>query len=95
MSILLPEKNVRRHWLSQLLGALFVTTSYVTLAGVDVSVLLEAANHLLGLLDEVCYHLLVVLDVLALSEDLEHSIERSVHSTFVVLRVEIDGLVAE
>ena len=76
-------------------GASFSTTSHITLAGVDVSVLLEAANHHLRLLDEVGYHLLVVLDVLALSEDLEHSIECSAHCTFAVLRVEIDGLVAK
>ena len=87
--------NVRRQWLCLLLGASFVTTSHITLAGVDISVLLEAANHLLGLLDEGGYHLLVVIDVLALHEDLEHAIERSAHCTFAVLRVEIDGLVAE
>ena len=86
---------MRRQWLFLLLGASFVTTSYVTLAGVDVAVLLESAYQLLGLLNEVGYHLLVVLDVLTLSEDLEHAIERSAHCTFAVLRVEIDGLVAE
>ena len=39
--------------------------------------------------------LLVVLNILVLSEDLEHTIECSAHCTFAVLRVEIDGLVAE
>ena len=39
--------------------------------------------------------LLVVLNILVLSEDLEHTIECSTHCTFAVLRVEIDGLVAE
>ena len=72
-----------------------MTTSYVTLAGVDISVLLESAYQLLSLLNEVGYHLLVVLDVLAFFEDREHSIECSAHCTFAVLRVEIDGLVAE
>ena len=86
---------MRRQWLFLLLGASFSTTSHITLAGVDISVLLEAANHHLRLLDEVGYHLLVVLDVLALSEDLEHAIERSTHCTFAILWVETDGLVAE
>ena len=86
---------MRRQWLFLLLGASFVTTSYVTLAGVDISVLLESAYQLLSLLNEVGYHLLVVLDVLAFFEDREHSIECSAHCTFAVLRVEIDGLVAE
>ena len=86
---------MRRQWLFLLSGASFSTTSHITLAGVDVSVLLESANLLLGLLDEVGYYLLVVLDVLALSEDLEHAIERSAHCTFAVLQVEIDGLVTE
>ena len=63
---------MRRQWLFLLSGASFSTTSHITLAGVDVSVLLEAANHLLGLLDEVGYHLLVVLVVLAFFEDREH-----------------------
>ena len=90
-----PSWNVRRQWLFLLSGASFSTTSHITLAGVDVSVLLEAANHLLSLLNEVGYHLLVVLDALAFSEDLEHAIERSAHCTFAVLWVEIDGLVAE
>ena len=76
-------------------GASFSTTSHITLAGVDISVLLEAANHLLGLLNEVGYHLLVVLDILAFFEDWEHTIECSAHCTFAVLRGEIDGLVAE
>ena len=49
----------------------------------------------MGLLDEVGYHLLVALAVFALSENLEHTIERSGPCTFAVLRVEIDGLVAE
>ena len=39
--------------------------------------------------------LLVVLNILVLSEDLEHTIECSAHCTFAVLRVEIDGFVAE
>ena len=90
-----PSWNVRRQWLFLLSGASFSATSYVTLAGLDISVLLESAYHLLSLLNEVGYHLLVVLDVLALSEDLEHAIERSAHCTFAVLRVEIDGLVTE
>ena len=76
-------------------GDSFSTTSHIPLAGVDVSVLLEAANHLLGLLDEVGYHLLVVLDILALSEDMEHAIESLAPCTFAVLRGEIEGLVAE
>ena len=86
---------MRRQWLFLLSGASFSTTSHVTLAGVDISVLLESAYQLLSLLDKVGYHLLVVLDVLAFFKDRKHSIERSVHCTFVVLRVEIDGLVAE
>ena len=44
MSILLPEKNVRRQWLFLLSGASFSTTSHVTLASVDISVLLESAD---------------------------------------------------
>ena len=84
---------MRRQWLSQLLGASFVTTSYVTLAGVDISVLLESAYQLLSLLNEIGYHLLVVLEVLALSEDFEYAIERSAHCTFAILRVEVDSLV--
>ncbi len=39
--------------------------------------------------------LLVVLNILVLFEDLEHAIESLAHCTFAVLRVEIDGLVAE
>ena len=39
--------------------------------------------------------LLVVLNILVLFEDLEHTIESFAHCTFAVLRVEIDGLVAE
>ena len=39
--------------------------------------------------------LLVILNILVLFEDLEHAIESSAHCTFAVLRVEIDGLVAE
>ena len=91
----MPSWNVRCQWLFLLLGASFVTASYVALAGVDISVLLESAYQRLSLLDEVGYHLLVVLDVLALFENWEHSIECSAHCTFTVLRVEIDGLVAE
>ena len=72
-----------------------MTTSYVTLAGVDIAVLLESAYQLLSLLDEVGYHLLVVLDAIAFFKDREQSIECSAHCTFAVLRVEIDGLVAE
>ena len=70
-------------------------TYMTTLARVDESILLEAVNHHLGLLDEVGYHLLVVLDVLTLFKDRKHSIECSAHCTFAVLLVEIDGLVAE
>ena len=69
--------------------------TYMTLARVDESILLEAANHPLGLLNEVGYHILVVLDIPALFEDLEHAIERSAHCTFAVLRVKMDGLVAK
>ena len=90
-----PSWNVRRQWLFLLSGASFSTTSHITLAGVDVSVLLESENLLLGLLDEVGYYLLVVLDVLAFFEDRKHSIECSAHYTFAVLRVEIDDLVAK
>ena len=39
--------------------------------------------------------LLVVLNILVLFEDLEHAIESLAHCSFAVLRVEIDGLVAE
>ena len=49
----------------------FSTTSYITLTSVDVAVLLESAYQLLGLLDEVRNHLLVVLDILTLFEDWE------------------------
>ena len=37
----------------------------------------------------------VVLNILVLFEDLEHAIESLAHCTFAVLRIEIDGLVAE
>ena len=90
-----PSWNVRYQWLSLRSWASFLTTSYVTLAGVDISVLLQSVYQLLSLLNEVGYHLLVVLDVLALSEDLEHAIERSAHCAYAVLRVEIDGLVSD
>ena len=69
--------------------------TYMTLARVDESILLEAANHPLGLLNEAGYHILVVLDIPALFEDLEHAVECSAHCTFAVLRVEINNLVAE
>ncbi len=69
--------------------------TYMTLARVDESILLEAANHPLGLLNEAGYHILVVLDIPALFEDLEHAVEYSAHCTFAVLRVEINNLVAE
>ncbi len=69
--------------------------TYMTLARVDESILLEAANHPLGLLNEAGYHILVVLDIPALFEDLEHAIERSAHCTFAVLRVKMDRLVAK
>ena len=39
--------------------------------------------------------LLVVLNILVLFEDLEHAIESLAHCTFAVLRVDIDGLIAE
>ena len=39
--------------------------------------------------------LLVVFNILVLFEDLEHAIESLAHYTFAVLRVEMDGLVAE
>ena len=39
--------------------------------------------------------LLVVLNILVRFEDLEHTIESFAHCTLAVLRVEIDGLVAE
>jgi hypothetical protein len=86
---------MRRQWRFLLSGALFSTTSHVTLASVDIFALLESAYQLLSLLDKVVYHLLVVLDVLAFFENWEHSIECSAHCTFTILRVEIDGLVAE
>ena len=45
-----------------------LTTSHITLASVEVSVLLEAVNHFLGLLDEVGYYFLVIFDVIALAK---------------------------
>ena len=43
-------------------------TSYITLASVDVYVLLETTNHLLRLLDEVGYYFLVIFDIIALAK---------------------------
>ena len=90
-----PKRMCAVSGYSLLSGASFSTTSHVTLASVDIFALLESAYQLLSLLNEVGYHLLVVLDVLAFFENWEHSIECSAHCTFTVLRIEIDGLVAE
>ena len=63
-----PSWNMRYQWLSLLSGASFSTTSHITLASVDVSVLLETTNHLLRLLDEVGYYFLVIVDVIAFAK---------------------------
>lgn len=63
-----PSWNVRYQWLSLRSWASFLTTSYITLASVDVYVLLETTNHLLRLLDEVGYYFLVIFDVIALAK---------------------------
>ena len=47
---------------------LIFDTSYITLASVDVYVLLETTNHLLRLLDEVGYYFLVIFYVIALAK---------------------------
>ena len=72
-----PSWNVRYQWLSLRSWASFLTTSHITLASVEVSVLLEAVNHFLGLLDEVGHRFFAVLDIFAhMRKSIEAEIRR-------------------